>query len=244
MAEAVLAPARNLFPLPRPDDFAHGTLVEPLAVAIHAVAVAGNVRGKVALIAGSGPIGLLTLVALKEAGVRAVIVTEPAAMRRETALKLGATAALDPAADDWRDAVAAIAGRPEVDLSVDAAGVAATFGQCVELTRPGGVIVAVGGWKTVPIDLARVVGRELRIVGSFNFTQTEFIQAQRWLAEERFDPRCLVTEVYPLALGAQVFAELATHGTSGIKTVLANIPDPQSSMPGDSPRVQRGGHHD
>ncbi len=220
MAEALAVPAANLLPLPRAGDFAHGTLVEPLAVAIHAVRAAGDVTGRVALVAGSGPIGLLALVALRQAGARAIMMTEPLAQRRAIAAQLGATAALDPASEGWRQELAAAGGRLDVDVAVDAAGIAATFGQCIEMTRKGGTVVALGGWKTVPVDLTRVVARELRIVGSFNFTPAEFAEARGWLAEERFDPHLLVTGVYPLADGAAVFADLAAQRMAGIKTVL------------------------
>jgi L-iditol 2-dehydrogenase len=222
MAERMVVPATHLYPLPQAGDFAHGTLVEPLAVAIHAVRAAGDVRGREVLVAGSGPIGLLVLAALTEAGARTVVMTEPLAERREIALRLGATAAFDPAIDGWRADLAAVTGRADVDVTVDAVGIAATFAQCVELTRKGGTIVALGGWKVVPLDLGRVVAHELHVIGSFNFTREEFAQARRWLAEARFDPRLLVTGVYPLDDGASVFAGLASRRINGIKTVLAN----------------------
>ena len=59
MAERLMVPIRSLVPLPDTLSFAHGTLAEPLSVALHAVHQAGDLRGKSALIAGCGPIQLL-----------------------------------------------------------------------------------------------------------------------------------------------------------------------------------------
>ena len=176
--------------------------------------------GRAALVAGGGPIGLLTLLALRQAGARVVVVTEPQGLRRAVALQLGAAAALDPSDPTWQLKLAAALDGQEVDVAVDAVGIAATFEQCIMMTDKGGTVVALGGWKTVPLDLTRVVARELHIAGSFNFMLAEFIEALGWLAETRFDPHLLVTEIHPLADGASVFADLSAGRTEGIKTVL------------------------
>ena len=222
MADLMAVPADNLRPIPRTDDFVHGTLVEPLAVAIHAVRQAGQVEGRRALVVGGGPTGLLVLVALRQSGARAIVVTEPVAERRAAALALGATAALDPTAENWQTALAAAIGRTDVDVAIDALGIAATFRQCLETTRKGGTVIALSGWKTVPIDLAGLVVREQHLRGSFNFTPAEFLESRDWLAEGRFDPARLVTGVYPMSKGAAVFAGIAERRIAGIKTVLAD----------------------
>jgi len=222
MAERMVVPVSNLLPLPDALSFAQGTLTEPLAVSRHAVKQAGDLTGKAVLIAGCGPIGLLTLIAAKRAGASQVILTDVIPKRRDVALRLGADAALDPAAADWRDQLGAVvqSARAEVDAAFDAVGIPPTFQQALDAARPGGIVVAIGGWRSVPLNLGPVVAREIQIRGTFNFTPQEFDEARCLLSERRFDPDCLITDSYPLADGAQVFAALAQSQAANIKVVL------------------------
>lgn len=219
MAERMVAPASNLLPLPENLSAACGTLVEPLAVGIHAAGRAGSLAGCTALIVGCGPIGLLTLVAVRRVGARLVITTDIDPVRRDLSRSLGAHASLDPAGPEWRHALGDLAGG-EVDVAFDAVGIAATFSQALEAVRPGGRLVAIGGWQTVPVDLARVVSREVSVVGTFNYTPAEFAEALAWLAEGRLTADELMARTHPLEEGAKVFAELAAHGGGAGKTVL------------------------
>jgi len=213
MTECLAIPVKNLIPLPNGLSFVHSTLVEPLSVAIHAVAQAGDIAGKSVFIAGSGPIGLLTLIVAKKAGARHVLVTDLLSKRLETALKLGADAALSPTSNDWIDDV-------EVDVAFDAVGISAAFDQAIQATRPGGTVVAIGGWQTVPFNLGPFVARELTLKAAFNFTPDEFELARRWLESEVFDPSLIVTNIHPLSDGANIFEDLSRHRSDAIKVVL------------------------
>lgn len=223
MAECFTLPLANLLPLPDTLDFAAGTLAEPLAVALHAARQAGDLRGKTVLIAGCGPIGLLTLIAVRGCGARTVVMTDVNARRLEVACALGADAALNPANSDWRAALAAAVGNQqgELDRAFDAVGIPATFAQALSALRPGGLLVAVGGWRSVELNLGPLVAREITIRGTFNFTPEEFEQARSLLAAGVFDPRRLITHVRPLRDGAQVFAALAEDQRDSIKVVLS-----------------------
>jgi L-iditol 2-dehydrogenase len=70
----VVVPARNIHLLPDNVDFRAGALTEPLACVVHATLTTPTVApGDVAVIAGPGPIGLLTLQVVKAAGARAMV---------------------------------------------------------------------------------------------------------------------------------------------------------------------------
>ena len=90
MAERLSLPVKNLYPLPEATSYVHGTLTEPLAVAIHAIRLAGDLTGRTVLVAGGGPIGLLTLMAARAQGAKAAAVTVRTPERRERALAMGA----------------------------------------------------------------------------------------------------------------------------------------------------------
>ncbi len=222
MAERLTLPVKNLYPLPETISYIHGALMEPLAVAIHAVRLAGNLAGRTVLIAGGGPIGLLTLMAAREHGAKAIALTVRTPERRELARALGAAVAVDPTREGWRQEVAGGLGAMEVEVAFDAAGIQPTFDQCMETVAPGGTVVEIGSWSSLQLNLSQLAPREINVAGSFNYTADDFGEAAGWLATGRVDPTPLVSDVRPLAEGATAFAELAQHPSRFLRIILTS----------------------
>jgi L-iditol 2-dehydrogenase len=222
MAERLAVPVANLLPCDASLPYAHAALTEPLAVAIHAVRQAGEVAGRSALVAGCGAIGLLTLAVLRARGAGPIICTDLLAERRSIALALGANAASDGMGDLETSLARLTHGVPEVDVAFDAAGIEATLSQAVGAVRPGGTVIAIGGWRTAPLDLPRLVGREITLRGSFNFLAGEFAEAKAWLEACRVPAARLVTGLHPMRAGPDVFRRLADGPGADIKSVLMN----------------------
>ncbi|MHB8910969.1 MAG: zinc-dependent alcohol dehydrogenase [Syntrophales bacterium] len=222
MAERLTLPVANLYPLPEQASYVHGALTEPLAVAIHAVRLAGDLSGRTVFIAGGGPIGLLTLMAARELGAKAIALTVRTPERRELARVLGATVAVDPTREGWRQETAGGLGAVEAEVAFDAAGIQPTFDQCMETVAPGGTVVQIGSWSSLQLSLLRLTPREITVVGSFNYTASEFGEASEWLAAGRVDPTPLVTDVRPLAEGAAAFAELTEHPSRFLRIILTS----------------------
>lgn len=220
MAQILALPVRNLLPLPANVSFAHGTLVEPLAVGLRAVNRAGDVNGKSILIAGSGPIGLLTLVAARHSGVGVIISTDVASTRLQAATTLGADAAFNPTQPGWGDQLVEKLGVEAVDIAFDAVGIPATLRQCLQLVKHGGVVVAIGGWRSIEIQMNQLVRKEIDLRGTFNYTTAEFEKACQWLEDGSFDPNLLVTHSKPMSEGADTFAYMAKNYSEGIKFIL------------------------
>jgi len=104
--------------------FLLGSLVEPSSVAYNAVIVRGGgvMPGESVLIMGSGPVGIAACAELRRAGAANVIISEPSKSRREMALALGATHAIDPAAGDVAGAVLDITEGMGVKIILEATG--------------------------------------------------------------------------------------------------------------------------
>ena len=142
-AEYVGARASMLQLLPAGVSFALGALVEPLAVAHHAVELAGTLRGASVLVLGAGPIGAGVVLFARAAGARHVLVSERSAARRAIALALGADAALDPQAGPLAERCAAVTGgRPQVVF--ECVGVAGLLQQALELAAVRGRVLVAG----------------------------------------------------------------------------------------------------
>lgn len=140
-----------------------GAIVEPLAVARHAVMRADTeISGVRAMVVGAGPIGVLITWVLKGLGAAEVVVVEPDAQRRERALAFGATQILDPGEVDevarWQS---------RADLAFECAGLGVALQSCLDAVEPGGTVVnvAISG-KPTQIDLLPFITKEVTLLGT------------------------------------------------------------------------------
>jgi L-iditol 2-dehydrogenase len=173
LAEYVVVSEANLIPVPDgvPDE--QRVLIEPLAVAVHAVERARVEPGEEALVVGAGAIGLFTALVARTHGLE-VAIAEVSAPRRRRAAALGLTV-VDPGT---RPLAAAVTGlvRPEgADVVFECVGSQDTIAAALALTRKGGRAVVVGN---APRDL-RVDGLELQrgdrsLVGVLMYDRADF----------------------------------------------------------------------
>ena len=89
LREYVAWPEAALHPVPDSIDDVAAALIEPLAIAVHAVERAGNVAGATVGVIGCGPIGLLIVAVARVAGVASIVATDPLAHRRDAARRSG-----------------------------------------------------------------------------------------------------------------------------------------------------------
>jgi (R,R)-butanediol dehydrogenase/meso-butanediol dehydrogenase/diacetyl reductase len=129
--------------LPEGVSFAEGAMVEPLAVAHHAVERAEIRSGQSALVIGAGPIGIGVVLFARIKGARHVVVSEKSPERRALALEMGATAVIDPTVEDVAARFAALAGgRPETVF--ECVGVPGLIQQAIGLAGVRGQVVVAG----------------------------------------------------------------------------------------------------
>ncbi|MFE7973327.1 L-idonate 5-dehydrogenase [Streptomyces shenzhenensis] len=212
-AARVAVPAGQLRALPTGLEPRRAALAEPLSVALHAVRRAGPVAGRQVLVTGAGPIGCLVVAAVRAAGAARVTVTD----LLPEALRYAAVAGADTVvrADDPDDT----GWRAEVDVAVEASGVAAGLDTCLRLVRRGGVVVQLGMLPPGQSPFAGnlVVSREIELRGAFRF-DAEFDEALELLAAEpAFDG--LISAVVPVTEAERAFA-LAADRSRSCKVLL------------------------
>jgi threonine dehydrogenase-like Zn-dependent dehydrogenase len=214
-AQLLVVPARNVVPLPPGMPVEHGALVEPVAVAVHAVGRVEAGAARTALVVGGGPIGQSLVLALAQAGVRRVVVSEVDRGRRALVERLGATA-VDPSSAPVPEQAAELLGGP-ADVAVDAVGVTASLADALAATRPGGSVCLVGmGQPRVEVDAFAVSTAERSVVGSFTYSAQDFRLAVGLVAGAPQTADALISRVVPLADGPAAFASLAAgDGTPG-----------------------------
>jgi L-iditol 2-dehydrogenase len=219
-AERVLVPEGLLVPLPETLSYEDGALVEPLAVAMHAVNITPFELMDFVVIVGAGAIGLLTLLAARQRGAGSIIVTDRDPHRLGVARMLGADQAIDVSVSDPVAAVAAATNGRGADAVFEAVGIAATVAQSVAAARPGGQVTWIGNSAPeVEMPMQQLVTRELTIRGAYGFVD-EFEQAADALASGWIDARRLIECVAPLEDGPDLFRQLAAGSLSAVKVVL------------------------
>jgi L-iditol 2-dehydrogenase len=146
--ELINLPVANFRPTPTGMSLDEATLAEPLAVAMHSLHLASIRPGETVAVIGAGPIGLLTIAALRATKAGRIWAVEPLAHRRELAREIGAAFALQP--EEAAEEILSATGRRGVDCAMDCAAGEHTMGQAVQLTRNAGR-VALTGIHTTPL---------------------------------------------------------------------------------------------
>ncbi|MER3388664.1 MAG: alcohol dehydrogenase catalytic domain-containing protein [Microcella sp.] len=225
-ADLVVVPARNVVPIHPEAPRGSGALVEPLAVAAHAVRRSSVVAAQRVLVAGGGPIGQSLVIALRMTGVEQIVVSEPDPARRDLVALLGAIA-VDPLAADSAvyDGVVAAFGAP-ADVAFDAVGVSATLANCLAAVSLGGTVCLVGmGAPHVDLDAFSVSTAERTIVGTFTYSADAFREASRWIEQPGLGIEHLISAVISPHEAPAMFTQLAEgHGPAGKVLVAFNEP--------------------
>ena len=219
-AEFVNVPADTVRTIPESLPLIEAALVEPLAVAVHAVRVSDLAVGDETVILGAGPVGIMTAQVARLAGARKVWVTERSAKRIQIARSLEFDV-LDTSQDDIVPSLLAHTGGTGYPVVFEMAGVQATISDTCKLVRPGGQILQVGMPKTPPVvDYTQLLFREVRVTPIRVYRQEDFNLTIALAAGGRLDLQKPVTHVLPLEeLGAAM--ELAHQASEACKILLA-----------------------
>jgi len=170
--------------------------------------------GSVVAIFGAGGVGLSAVMGARLAGAEAVVAIDPVEFKRQTALELGATHALDPASDDVVSALRDLTEGRGADAALDTAGVPGIVAQAYASVRRGGTVVAVGlPAEGLTADLpASDLPREEKIVtGSFYGSCNPQVDMPRVLdlyMEGKLPLDRLVTRTYALEQINEAFAAM------------------------------------
>jgi L-idonate 5-dehydrogenase len=190
-------------------------LAEPLAVCLHAVARAGDVKGKRTVLFGSGPIGLLTMLAARRAGIAEVTVVDIAAAPLAFASRLGADHVVDLSKGEE-----ALKAMPPFDVAFEVSGTAAGLASAIGAVRRGGIVVQIGNLPggQIPTPSNAVMAKEIDLRGSFRFS-LEFMTAVDLISTGGVDVLSLVTAERPLSVAPDA-VRLALDRSQSVKVVL------------------------
>lgn len=194
-------------PLPETLPVRRAVLAEPLAVAMHGVSKAGDLRGRRVLVSGAGPIGLLTLVAARAAGAQRIEVSDVLKDPLRRAAELGA--------DEVIDVTQAQLPVSAYDAVFECSGVPVAITSALTAARPAGTVVQIGMVpnEVQPINLAPYIAKELRLYGTFRFKDEISAAVGLLAAQERIE--AVITHEFSLDEAGAAFDAAKDSQASG-----------------------------
>lgn len=212
--------ANRLIPVPDGVEADQAALIEPAAVALHAIRRSRLAVGDVACVVGCGPIGLMAIQCARAAGAGTVIAVEPDEGRRALAVELGADVAVAPGAELWA-VVDEHTGGLRADIAFDCAGIPQTLQQSVDMVRQGGSVCMVGvAGGEATIHPMRWMMKEVTVDTSIVFTLDEMAIAAGLVADGRIRTVELVASTITLDDLPKTIEDLASKRTDAIKILV------------------------
>ena len=213
-AQYVVAPVGNLLAMPAGIDPRAAAMLDPAAIALHALWKTGLRTGHRVLVVGAGPIGLFAVQWARLAGASEVVALDLSEEKAAMALEAGATSAVRSreeagatSAVRSREEAAALAGRG-FDVVLESAGVPVTADTAAALVGPQGHAVFVG-IPHAPVELAketwnRFMRLEVTLHGAWNsfsapFPGDEWRTAAAKLASGELRWEFMITHELPLS---------------------------------------------
>lgn len=210
--EYIAHPALFVHPLPEGVSFTEGALVEPFAVAYHALGKAGIKPGESVLIIGAGTIGLSCLQMVKIAGAAIVDIVDIDQYRLETAKKIGA--------DNCVDAAKGCVEENSYDCVIEAAGVPESYQLCVDSMKKGGRLVLVGMSNTpTKTDFMTMLRKEAEVFMVYRYANC-YKPVLKLLEAGKINSSAMVSHHYPLGEIQQAFMTAEDPSVDKLKIII------------------------
>jgi len=219
LQERLLLPAAQVFPVGG-QDASLAALVEPVSIAVQAVARGRVATGEKVVVFGAGPIGYSIAVAASDRGASVLLLD-----RVESRLARGRQSGADAvAAESAAQAVAAArewAGGDGPEVVFEATGVAEVTPPAIETVSPAGRVVVVGlAHDEAPLRIGDLAFKELDILGVSCCDAAGFAEAVSLVARREGDLRGLVTHEFPIEETPRAIAYAMEHPTEVMKAVI------------------------
>lgn len=215
-------PAGMVVKLPEGMSFEEGALIEPAAVAVHALRRAGQIAGKKVVVLGAGTIGNLVGQSARGLGAQEVLITDLSDYRLQVARECGIGQTVNPESEDLLEALRRHLGPDLADLTMECVGSEATITDAVATARKGSTIVVVGVFGRKPVvNIGRVQDRELNLLGTLMYRRTDYEKAIELTRAGRYNFGRLITDTFPLERYLEAYRHLERSRDKAIKVMVS-----------------------
>lgn len=218
-AEYITVPQHLLYRIPAGVSYTQAALVEPAAVALHAVKLATVRKNDNAVVVGAGLIGLFIVQLLRLSGCAGIIAVDIDKERLTLAKKLGADKVISASANTAQEIINGLQDRG-ADIAFDAVGKAETLHTAIDSVRRGGTITLVGNLSpVVDIPLQKIVTGQIRLQGSCAICG-EYPAVLDLIKRKKLNVEAVLSKEAPLSDGVGWFERLYRKEKGLLKVVL------------------------
>ena len=219
-ADYVAIPQHILYRLPDNVDFIQAALVEPAAVALHAIEITPFDSAHTAVVVGAGMVGSFVVQLLKIKGCKNIIAIDLEDERLQLAKKLGADFVFKPGDINLSEKVLSLTEGRGADMAFEVVGIGATIQSAIQLLRKGGTLTVLGNLSPqIEIPLQAIVTRQIRIQGSCAING-EYPAILDLISSGKLDMTAILSAEAPLSEGAGWFNRLYNKEKGLMKVVL------------------------
>ena len=213
--------AAKITPLPGDMDFDEGAMLEPLAVAVHAVRRMDDVRGLKIAVLGAGPIGNLVAQVAKGLGAESVMITDVSDIRLAKAKECGVEFAVNTRSENFGEAMVRCFGPDKADVIYDCAGNNVTMGQAIQYARKGSTIILVAVFAGMAsVDLAVLNDHELDLNTTMMYRHEDYVEAIRLVNEGKVALRPLISKHFPFREYLAAYEYIDANRESTMKVII------------------------
>ena len=213
--------AAKITPLPGDMGFDEGAMLEPLAVAVHAVRRMGDVSGMKVAVLGAGPIGNLVAQVAKGLGAESVMITDISDIRLAKAKECGVEFAVNTRNVDFGEAMIANFGPDKADVIYDCAGNDITMGQAIKYARKGSTIILVAVYAGMAnVDLAVLNDHELDLNTTMMYRHEDYVEAIRLVNEGKIALQPLISKHFAFKDYLAAYEYIDANRESTMKVIV------------------------
>jgi len=219
-AEYVAIPQHILYRIPDNVTFNQAAMVEPAAVALHAVEITPVSIDDTAVVVGAGMVGLFVIQALRAAGCGKVIAVDINSDRLDMAGELGADFTFQPSELEQTDTIKDITGGRGADVAFEVVGVTSAVETAIKAVRRGATVTLVGNLSPkIELPLQAVVTQQLRLQGSCAICG-EYPAVLNMIERGTMNVDAILSATAPLSEGASWFKRLYEKEKGLLKVIL------------------------
>lgn len=220
LKERVIHPAAFTFKIPDHLSFAEGAMVEPLAIGMQAATKAGIKPGDIALVIGSGPIGILTALSALAGGCAEVIIADIAETKLNIAGQYQGIHPINSKTDNLLEKVHAMTDGMGVDVLFECSGAEVVITNMTQYMAPGSTAVLVGmPIEPAKVDIVSAQAKEITFKTIFRYVNM-YPRTIRLMASGKLNLKPLISKIYKFKDSIEAFDRAASANPNDVKIII------------------------
>ena len=219
-SEYFKAPEINVTKLPDDMDYKKGAMIEPLAVAVHALSRVGDVNGLNISVIGAGPIGNLVAQTAKALGAN-VMLSDISDYRLTLGKETGIEHVYNTKNIDYNDALIDCFGPDKADVIYDCAGNDITMNSAIRSARKGSTIILVAVYAGMAnVDLAVLNDHELDLNTTMMYRHEDYLKAIELVNDKKINLEALQSNVFPFKDYLKAYEFIDANRETSMKVLI------------------------